>query len=220
MARRATVTDPFPALVLTAGLLLLAGCGGESDAAANSAGSAAPPATVSTPESRYAGMELPDPYPRPSFTLTDTTGSPYDFAARTGGQVTLLTFGYTNCPDVCPTTMADIAVALRGMDPALARQVRVVFVTTDPARDDPARLRSWLDQFGGDLPQPFVGLTGSQQQIDAAQQAAQVPLAESNGQTHSALILAYSRDDVAPVVFDSEARSADLSRDLTLLLEG
>ena len=207
------------ALVLTAGLLL-AGCGSGSDLSGMSGMSSSPPASVSTPESRWAGTGLPDPYSRPAFTLTDTTGSPYDFAARTGQQVTLLTFGYTSCPDVCPTTMADIAVALRGMDPALAEQVRVVFVTTDPARDDPATLGSWLDRFDEDLPRPFEGLTGSQQQIDAAQQAAQVPLAESNGQMHSALLLAYNKDDVAPVVFDSEAGAADISRDLTLLLKG
>src|SRR3954447_22330401 len=72
---------------------------------------------------------------RPEFELTDTSGAPYEFRARTRERVTLLYLGYTHCPDECPTTMATTAVALRSLAPAVADQVTVVFVTVDPARD-------------------------------------------------------------------------------------
>ena len=139
------------ALLLTAGLLL-AGCGGSgdagstevSDAGAAHSHSSAPAQVEGGDSGTYAGIDLDPPYQRPSFTLTDSTGAPYDFTTATAGKPTLLFFGYTHCPDVCPTTMADIAVALRGMDPAVAAQVQVVFVTTGPARDSPAVLEAYL----------------------------------------------------------------------------
>ena len=156
------------AVLLSAGLLL-AGCGGSggssgtqvSQAGAEHAHSA--PAQVRGDDGgTYAGIDLEPPYQRPSFTLTDTSGAAYDFATATKGRPTLLFFGYTNCPDVCPTTFADIAVALRKLDPSVASQIQVVFVTTDPARDTPQVIREWLDRFDADLPTPFVGLTGDQ----------------------------------------------------------
>jgi protein SCO1/2 len=142
--------------------------------------------TVEGPDDRYAGIDLPDPFQRPSFTLTDTSGAEYDFAEQTAGRPTLLFFGYTSCPDVCPTTMLDIGLALGRLDPEVAEQVQVVFVTTDPATDTPDVLRQYLDRFDADLPVPFVGLTGDQGAIDRAQLAAGIPLAEEDGRLHSA----------------------------------
>ncbi|MCM3926400.1 SCO family protein, partial [Frankia sp. AiPs1] len=110
---------------------------------------------------------------RPSFVLTDTAGRRFDFARATADRATLLFFGYTHCPDVCPTTMADLAAARQVAGPAIAAKVAVVFVTTDPVRDTPAVLRRWLAQFDAG----FVGLTGTPAQIDAAQRAVGVPVA-------------------------------------------
>ncbi|MGY1706117.1 SCO family protein [Geodermatophilus sp. SYSU D00697] len=204
-------------LALTAGLVL-AGCGGgaaaeEGQEHDHSGGVA----VVEGPEDAYAGLDLPDPYQRPSFTLTDTAGQPYDFAAATAGTPTLLFFGYTNCPDVCPTTMADVAVALRGVDPALAERVQVVFVTTDPAFDTPEVLAEYLGRFDADLPNRFVGLTGDQAAIDRAQLAAGVPLAEDQGRLHSSLLLLYGDDDLAHVAFDTGNTSRDIAGDLALV---
>ncbi|MCU1603857.1 MAG: hypothetical protein JWP46_322 [Modestobacter sp.] len=206
------------ALAVSAGLLL-AGCGGDAGAAAqgHDHGAAAAPATVSGPVNPYAGLHLQQPYQKPSFTLTDTTGAPYDFAARTGAGPTLLFFGYTNCPDVCPTTMADAMVGLRTVDPAVAAETTVVFVTTDPARDTPPVLGAFLDQFDADLPTQFVGLTGDQGQIEAAQLAAGVPLAEDMGKTHSALLLLYGTDGEADVAFDAGNSGRDIAHDLALV---
>jgi protein SCO1/2 len=207
--------------VLAAGLAL-SGCSGS--AAAEGDGEAGHDhgavATVEGPEDDYAGLDLPEPYRRPSFTLTDTTGAAFDFRERTGGTPTLLFFGYTQCPDICPATMADVAVALRGLDPALAEQVQVVFVTTDPATDTPEVLGEYLDRFDADLPTQFVGLTGEQEPIDQAQLSAGVPLAEDDGRLHSSLLLLYGADDEAPVAFDAGNTARDIAADLELVVAG
>jgi protein SCO1 len=204
-----------------AGGLLLAGCSGDADAAAGGHDHAAAVASLSAPgDGTYDGVQLKDPYQKPEFTLTDTTGTSYDFADRTGARPTLLFFGYTHCPDVCPTTMADIALALRKVDPAVAAQTSVVFVTTDPARDTPEVLGQYLDQFDGDLPTQFVGLTGDQHQIDQAQLAAGVPQAEDMGQTHSALLLLYGTDGQAHVAFDAGNTGTDIAHDLAVVAAG
>jgi protein SCO1/2 len=98
----------------------------------------------------WHGAVLIQPLAKPSFTLTDTAGQPYDFRAQTAGKTTLLFFGYTHCPDICPMHMANIATAMdrTGLS---AEQVAVVFVTTDPARDTPERLRTWLGHFNDGL---------------------------------------------------------------------
>jgi protein SCO1/2 len=207
---------------LAAGLVvagtLLAGCSGSATPTASGHDhSSVAPATVSGAKQKYAGVNLAEPYRRPTFTLTDTANKPYDFKALTGGRPTLLYFGYTRCPDVCPTTMADIAVALRGVPASLAKQVQVVFVTTDPAHDTPAVLAEYLHRFDADLPVSFVGLTGKQALIDSAQLSAGVPLAEDDGKTHSSLLLLYGKDDAAHVAFDQGNTPHDIASDLRLV---
>jgi protein SCO1/2 len=208
-----------PAALALATGLLLTGCGGAATAVAegHDHGEAAAPATVSGAASPYSGLYLRDAYQKPSFTLTDPSGAPYDFAARTAAGPTLLFFGFTNCPDVCPTTMADVALALRDVDPAVAARTTVVFVTTDPARDTPAVLGEYLDRFDADLPTQFVGLTGDQAAIDQAQLAAGVPQAQDNGETHSALLLLYGTDGEADVAFDAGNTGRDIAHDLALV---
>ncbi|WP_091067836.1 SCO family protein [Klenkia brasiliensis] len=211
-ARRAVA----PAL-LAAGLLL-AGCGGTAEADAghdHAAGEA--PATVSGPSNPYDGLYLQSPYQKPEFTLTDQSGAAYDFQAQTADGPTLLFFGYTNCPDICPTTMADVAVALQTVDPAVAERTHVVFVTTDPTRDSPEVLGEYLARFGTGVAPAIVGLTGDQSQIDAAQLAAGVPLAEDMGQQHSSLLLLYGTDGEASVAFDAGNTSRDIAHDLALV---
>jgi protein SCO1/2 len=202
------------ALLLSAGLAL-AGCSGPATADGGTGHDhSSAPAAVEAPEDTYAGLDLAEPYRRPSFTLTDTSGADFDFRAATGGRPTLLFFGYTRCPDVCPTTMADVAVALRGLDAAVAQKVQVVFVTTDPAFDKPDVLAEYLGRFDADLPVRFVGLTGNRKQIDSAQLSAGVPLAEEDGRMHSSLLLLYGTDDEAHVAFDAGNTARDIAHDL------
>ncbi|MEP7179437.1 MAG: SCO family protein [Pseudonocardiales bacterium] len=171
--------------------------------------------------SGFRGVGLQPPQPRPAFTLTDTLGKPFAFGTRTAGHPTLVFFGYTNCPDVCPTTMADIHTALSKVPAALQRQTYVVFVSTDVARDTAAVISAWLGNFTGGVGSTFVGLRGTQAQIDAAQAAAHIALAEDGGQTHSAQVLLFGADDYARVTFLQGANEADLmAHDLPLAAKG
>jgi len=93
--------------------------------------------------------------PALQFHLTDDDGRPVT-AQDYRGDVVLLYFGYTHCPDVCPTTLAMLAQAIKALGPA-ASQVRVLFVSVDPQRDSAALLKRYVGYFG---PQ-FVGLRGN-----------------------------------------------------------
>ena len=206
------------AAALAAACLALAGC-------SSSGGSPAPRASDLNDGAhvgKLAGLGLTPAQPRPSFTLTDTTGKQFAFGATTRGHPTLLFFGYTHCPDVCPTTMADVAVALRKVPKSVARQTYVVFVTTDVKRDTGPVLAKWIGKFTDGTQQArYVGLTGTQAQVDAAQAAAHVTVAEDGGQTHSAELLLYGTDDYAHVAYANSTNEQQLiEHDLPLVASG
>jgi len=209
----------FLAAMSSALLLALTGCAATADEPGHDMSSMEPgiAAVEGGPDTPYRGLAPTEPFPRPAFALTDTDGAPYDFMTETSGKLTLLFFGFTNCPDICPTTMANVAVALRNVDPTLAEEVNVVFVTTDPARDDPATLGAYLERFDADLPVSFVGLTGDQAAVEAAQSEAGVPVAEDNGETHSTLLLLFGRDDLARVAFLAGSVPDDITHDLEII---
>jgi protein SCO1/2 len=168
-------------------------------------------------DSGFHGAGLVPPQPRPSFTLTDTTGKAFAFGTRTAGHPTLVFFGYTNCPDVCPTTLADIHQALTKLPAGLQARTYVVFVSTDIKRDTAPVISRWLANFSGGVRARFVGLRGTQAQVDAAQAAAHITLAEDGGQTHSAQVLLYGADDYARVTFLQSTNEAQMiAHDLPL----
>src|SRR5215467_11505307 len=101
-----------------------------------------------------AGVFNP-PYMAPDFSLRGSNGSDVTLA-HYRGKVVLLTFGFTNCAAVCPTTLATLAQTRSGLGKA-ANAVQVVYVTVDPARDDAARMRHYLAAFDPS----FVGATGA-----------------------------------------------------------
>ena len=108
---------------LTMGLaaLLLAACTGAEE--------------VPIPEEPLRGGEFTTPIPKPDFTLTTHTGETFDFQAETDGYATLLFFGYTYCPDICPLHMSRIGAALNELDDDIVDRVKVIFVSADPDRD-------------------------------------------------------------------------------------
>jgi protein SCO1/2 len=170
----------------------------------------------------YRGGLVTPPLSKPRFVLTDTSGAPFDFWSRTQGLVTLLFFGYTNCPDQCPMHMMNIGAALKNLPPGMADQVKLVFVTTDPVRDTPAEIRRWLDNFD----KYGVGLTGSETEIQAVETAAGVPLAQRteprNGNysvAHANFVVAYTKDNLAHVIYPGGVSKDDWIHDLPLLLK-
>ena len=122
----------------------------------------APAACGKAPEPPLAGAAIGGP-----FTLVDQNGrkvSDRDFA----GKYRIVYFGYTHCPDVCPTDLATISQALKlfeKQDPARAARVQPLFVTVDPERDTPAALKEYLRAFHPRL----IGLTGTPAQIADAE---------------------------------------------------
>lgn len=107
--------------------------------------------------------------PAPPLVLADDSGGRFDLAAERG-RVVLVYFGYTACPDVCPTTLGTLAQVLDRLGPA-GEQVRTVFVTLDPARDTPPVLRDYLANFAGAGGRAPIGLTDQADRIAAAAHA-------------------------------------------------
>ena len=105
---------------------------------------------------RLEGTLVEPPIARPSQVLTDTNGKTFLFRDRPDDELTILFFGYTRCPDFCPTTAADLAQARREMPAGLAQRILAVFVTEDPRLDTPRVVRRWLRAFDP----TFVGLIG------------------------------------------------------------
>jgi protein SCO1 len=204
-------------------LILAAPLAGCAAATQTSNGAAAAAVIDSSPASAFDGVLLARPLAKPAITLTDTSGAAFDLASRTSGRLTLVYFGYTHCPDVCPTTMADLAAALRQLPAAERSRVTVVFITTDPARDTPPVIRAWLNQFDP----AFLGLTGPFATIQHAAASVGVdveaPVREPDGSyqvTHGAEVLAFTTDNKAHVVWTSGETVAQYDHDLPLLLSG
>jgi protein SCO1/2 len=118
--------------------------------------------------------------------------------------------------------MADAAVALRSLPVATQKQVTVAFVSTDVKHDTGAVLKTWLSHFTPGTHATFVGLRGTQAQVDAAQAAAHITIAEDGGQTHSTQVLLYSPDDYAHVsfVYNNENEQKQMAHDLSAVVNG
>jgi protein SCO1/2 len=106
---------------------------------------------------------LSPPKPIAAFSLIDQTGRPFG-SERLQGKWTFVFFGYTHCPDVCPTTLSALAGVdkLLRADPGAHQDVQTVFVSVDPRRDTPEQLAKYVPFFNED----FIGVTGEQAQID------------------------------------------------------
>ena len=114
------------------------------------------PRIMSVPETRANGLFLFDtPRALGGFSLIDHNNEPFTHTALLG-QWTLVFFGFTHCPDICPTTMAELAELKAQLADTEAREVRIAMVSVDPARDTPERLAEYVAYFHQD----FLGVTG------------------------------------------------------------
>ena len=178
-------------------------------------------AEIRARETGWRGIVLENPPPKPSFTLDDANERPFDIQAETDGFTTFLFFGYTSCPDVCPVHMASLAAVRRDLPTGLQRSMKVVFVTTDPERDTPERIRSWLANFDPD----FIGLTGSKTVVDSIQLSMGLPPSiyeepDENGfyiVGHASQVLAFSPDGSIRVIYPFGTRQSDWMHDIPKL---
>lgn len=164
------------------------------------------------------GVVIDPPQPKPDFTLTDTSGYAYDFAAETEGKLALLYFGYLNCPDICPVHLAQIAETFDRV-PDIARDAEVVFVSVDPDRDSPEEIREFLDNFDT----RFTGLSGTRAELDAAQSAAGIPPATLTGEgddytvDHAGWVIAFAPDGLNHSIYPFGVRQSQWNNDLQVL---
>lgn len=165
---------------------------------------------------------LNPPRPLPGFTLTDHTGATFD-QARLKDRWSLLFFGFTHCPDVCPTTLGMLAQTekeLAGL-PA-AQRPQIVLVSVDPQRDTPEQLASYVRFFSPS----FTGVTGSQEAIDTFTRALGVPVAISalaNGDytvDHSAAIFLVDPNGALRALFSTPHSPAIIAADYRRIVDG
>lgn len=189
------------------GITLLSGCASGSE---------------STGEGGYTATQLPDAWAVPATGLTDTDGAAYSLTGDTTKPVTLVFFGYTHCPDICGMVMGNIASALARLDEKQREQVEVTFVTTDPARDDEAALRTYLDRYNED----FIGLTAPMKRILEVGDAFHVAIEKgeklpSGGYdvTHGTQIFAVDETEQIPMYWGQDTSPSDLAADLSTLLK-
>ena len=139
-----------------------------------------------TRQAPFVATELPDPKPAPALRLVEHGGRAFDLAAERG-KVVLLFFGYTNCPDVCPTTLADWRRVRRALGADTAR-VRFVFVSTDPARDTPEVAQAYVRKFDA----AFTGLSGPRDTVAAAERGFMVSSHAEAHDGHGGYAVAHS----------------------------
>jgi protein SCO1/2 len=208
------------AALLAAATLTLSACGSGDDSG-NS------PVSVVSEEagSDKAATVLDQPFEKPDLVLTDTKGEKYDLRKETKGKPTLVYFGYTHCPDICPLTMNNIAVAKKQLPKAEQDKLAVVFVTTDPARDTPAELGKWLKG----IDTTFVGLTGDFATIQASARTLGISIEPTHkdkktGKTvsvHGTQVVAFSpKTDKGYVLYGEDATVDDYTKDLPKIIKG
>jgi protein SCO1/2 len=197
--------------------LTLTGCGDRSS------GSQSPVSGVTMYDSDgLDGNVLPQPYAVPDLTLDDADGKPYDLATDVTKPLTLVFFGYTHCPDLCQIVMANIASAMTRLDSAQRAKVDMLFVTTDPRRDDAKTLKSYVGRFDP----TFQGLTGDLPTIVKLGKAFDVEIAKgaklaSGGYdvAHGTQIVGLLPDGRAPFVWTEGTDPAALAGDITKILD-
>ncbi|MBV2181896.1 MAG: SCO family protein [Castellaniella sp.] len=151
--------------------------------------------------------------------MTDTSGKPRTLADF-HGKVLLVFFGYTQCPDVCPTAMAQAAQALQLLG-AKASNVQVIMISVDPARDTPAILGAYVQAFDPS----FVGLTGTPEQLDKTARSFKAFYAKEPGPTpdqyamnHSAAFYLMDQKGEARALLGPSLTPEDMAYDISLLL--
>jgi protein SCO1/2 len=179
---------------------------------------AAEPARLSPPADLFKAGTLSPVMPAPELALAGSDGKPVTLA-RFRGKVLLVAFGFSNCGEVCPITLATLAGARRKLGAAGA-DVQVVYVTVDPERDDAAQMKKFLGSFDP----TFIGGVGTRAQIDSAQKnwgISAVRNASADGSYtigHSSSIYLIDRRGGLRAVMPYGHSSDDFVHDLKILL--
>jgi protein SCO1/2 len=194
---------------------LLAGCGGAGGAAST----------------ELTGTRLDPPFEVSSTPLVDTDGAAYSLTEDTGKDLTLVFFGYTHCPDICGQVMATLAGTLARLDEEQKERLDVVFVTTDPARDDGATVQTYVDAFDPSI----IGLTGDLDDVVSVAESMKVAIGYFDAQgeeippaelpasgyevDHGTQVFGIGPDDGVDTYWGADVSQAQLAHDVTMLLD-
>lgn len=187
----------FSLSVSLAAAVLLAGCNGQLE----------------------RGIIIEDADPAPELSFTAASGERFELSAEKG-KVVLIYFGYTHCPDVCPTTLSDWARAKRSLG-ADTTNLRFVFISMDPQRDTPALAQAYAKQFDAS----FVGVTGSDEELEALKKRWSIaaypegdPRSGIYTVAHPAHTFVVDRQGRLRVLFEPGVSGEELAKDLRKLL--
>jgi protein SCO1 len=168
---------------------------------------------------RFATL-LAEPRPLPEFSLTDQTNRPFD-AARLRGRTSLLFFGFTHCPDICPATLSQLAAARRQLAASGdgAELPQIVLVTVDPERDTPEVLARYVGYFG----EGVTGVTGAVEEIRALAEPLGVYFEKSSldddyAMGHSTAVLVVGPDAALRALFTAPHEVDAFVHDLPILM--
>ncbi len=169
----------------------------------------------------FRGTAYVEPYPvAPSIELTRSNGEIFRLADQRG-KIVLLFFGYTSCPDVCPTTMAEMKLVVDALGDA-ASSVQVVFVSVDPERDAPEKIQKYVEHFHSN----FVGLTGSMDELQSIWDAYGVYRAVNETDSafgyiidHTARVTLVDADGNLRLSYGFQTPVADIVHDIKILLK-
>ncbi|HAV76760.1 MAG TPA: SCO family protein [Anaerolineae bacterium] len=170
----------------------------------------------------FRGTSYVEPYPPASdFELVRDDGSSFQLSEKRG-YIVLIFFGYTSCPDICPTTLAELNQALEKLSTEDAGRVQVVFVTVDPERDTPERTQTYVNHFDPS----FIGLSGTEQELSKVWNGYGVFRETVEGTSaagylvdHTARVTLIDGDGNLRVSFGFDTPVDDIVHDLKLILK-
>lgn len=157
--------------------------------------------------------------PELAYQLTDTSGETVT-ATDTDGNIRLMFFGFTSCPDICPTTLQKLSRAVNDLPESAREDVRIIFVSVDPERDTPERIKSYVEFFNDDI----IGLTGNEENLRELSKryrttfGYEVP--DENGNydvSHSSAVYVFDRKGEARLLVRPGQSLEELTADLTAL---
>lgn len=169
----------------------------------------------------WHGKDISGLMPELAFELTDTSGDTLT-ADDTDGEIRMLFFGFTSCPDVCPATLQKLSRAVKDMPGELQDDTRIVFVSVDPRRDTPERIGSYVDFFS----ERAIGLTGEEKALRELSKRYRTtfgyddPDEEGNyNVSHSGAVYVFDREGDARLLFRPELSVEEIRADLIALAE-
>lgn len=189
------------AMALLASLVVLGGCFGDDE--------------------NWNGKDISGLMPELAFELTGTSGDTVT-AEQTDGNIRLLFFGFTSCPDICPATLQKLSRAVKDLPTELREDTQIVFVSVDPQRDTPERIDSYVSFFSDRA----IGLTGEEPALRELSKRYRTtfgydePDAEGNyNVSHSGAVYVFDREGKARLLIRPELSVEEIRTDLVALAE-